>query len=252
MIYLVVGIPCIISAVLAYLFGSINTAIIVTKIVTKGGNIKEMGSKNAGFTNVLRCVGKVPAIITIVCDFLKAVVAVYVSVLIFNFGTRVASLALLGSSMDIWLNTNYTTLVADSSEICKYIAGFFCVIGHMFPIYFKFKGGKGVVAAIGMILVLDWRVFLIVLGSFLIVFLFTRIISISSLFGSLIYGPATFVITYFCVYNPSLATASPHSFGYVLVVSGIALLTGLVIIIKHHGNIGRLLRGEEKKITAKK
>ena len=66
----------VVAALIAYLLGSINTAVIVTKIVTKGkGDIREMGSKNAGFTNVLRSVGKVPAIFTIVCDFLKSIVA---------------------------------------------------------------------------------------------------------------------------------------------------------------------------------
>ncbi len=220
------------SAVAAYLFGSINTAIIVTKIVTKGGNIKEMGSGNAGFTNVLRCVGKLPAIVTIVCDFLKAVVAVLFSMLIFKaFGSP------LGDGC---------------GTVIEYISGYCCILGHMYPIYFRFQGGKGVVAAIGMICVLDWRTFLIVLGIFLVAFLITKIISVGSLLGSLFYAPVTFLVTYFFEYKPLLGTPKEESIEYVITVTAIALLAGLTIIIKHHENIKRLLNGEEKKITAKK
>ncbi len=244
--------PMIISSfffmIIAYLFGSINTAIIVTKIVTKGGNIKEMGSGNAGFTNVLRCVGKVPAVVTIVCDFLKAVVASLVTYFLFPFVFQVAEyLVTSHCHSDLPINEMYML-----RSIVMYLASLTCIIGHMFPIYFKFKGGKGVVAAIGMIAVLDWRVFLCVLGVFLIMFLITKIISISSLLGAVLYGPFTFLITYFFTYKPSLGTQNEISLEYVFIISIIALCTGLIVIIKHHENIVRLIHGEEKKITAKK
>ena len=109
--YLIIALSCIIPAILAYLLGSINTAIIVTKIVTKGGNIKEMGSGNAGFTNVLRCVGKVPAIITIVCYFLKAVVAVLLSNVFMWVGvavfTSTPTLLTLSSTTPVKLSANF-------------------------------------------------------------------------------------------------------------------------------------------------
>ncbi len=233
--------------IIAFFFGSINTAIIVTKIVTKGGNIKEMGSGNAGFTNVLRCVGKVPAIITIVCDFLKAVVAVLFTYFMFNIVFN--SLAYFENyEWGVWLESETSQL----RTVVMYLAGLACILGHMFPIYFKFKGGKGVVAAVGMIAVLDWRVFLCVLITFLIVFLFTRIISISSLVSAVLYGPYTFLITYFFTYKKYLGTPDRVSFQYVVVISVIALLAGIIVIIKHHENIVRLIHGEEKKITAKK
>ncbi|MCH5202976.1 MAG: glycerol-3-phosphate acyltransferase, partial [Oscillospiraceae bacterium] len=136
--------------------------------------------------------------------------------------------------------------------VCSYVAGYCCILGHMFPLYFHFKGGKGVVAAIGMMLILDWRVFLIILGSFLIIFSFSKIISLGSLVGAALYAPATFVITYFFIYKPTLATPTPLSLCYVFVLTAIALMGGITVIVKHHGNIKRLLRGEEKKITAKK
>lgn len=247
--YLIIAVSCIIPAVIAYLLGSINTAIIVTKVVTRGGNIKEMGSGNAGFTNVLRCVGKVPAIVTIVCDFLKAVVAVLLSYLFFWVCISVL-VQIFHSNDSVSFIAENQNLLVEGTSVCNYIAGFCCILGHMFPIYFHFKGGKGVVAAIGMIAVLDWRVFLIILGVFLIVFVCTKIISLGSLIGAVLYGPVTFLVTYFFEYNNQ--TSNVLSLSYVFVVSAIALMAGVTVIIKHHENIGRLLRGEEKKIKAKK
>ena len=247
--YLIIALSCIIPAILAYLLGSINTAIIVTKVVTKGVNIKGMGSGNAGFTNVLRCVGKVPAIITIVCDFLKAVVAVILSNVFIWVGVAVFTSIFHSNDAQVFLATNQNLLV-EGTSICNYVAGFCCILGHMFPIYFHFKGGKGVVAAIGMIFVLDWRTFLIILGILLIIFLCSKIISLGSLICAALYGPITFLVTYFFEYRNQ--TTQILSLTYVFIVSAIALLTGVVVIIKHHENIGRLLRGEEKKIKAKK
>lgn len=240
-------ITAVIFIIIAYLFGSINTAIIVTKIVTKGGNIKEMGSGNAGFTNVLRCVGKGPAIVTIVCDFLKAVVASLTTYFFFN-----TVLGLIAGNSKLLFTLPTDSYDNEIVTIVMYLSGFACILGHMFPVYFKFKGGKGVVAAIGMIAVLDWRVFLCVLGTFLIVFIITKIISISSLIGAGLYGPFTFLITYFFTYKPALGTDSEIPFSYVVTISVIGLLAGITVILKHHENIVRLIHGEEKKITAKK
>ncbi len=251
MTFLIYCVPIFISAVVAYLIGSVNTAIIVTKVVTKGGNIKEMGSKNAGFTNVLRCVGKGPAIVTIVCDFLKAVISALLAMGIFALGTIIMT-AIFGDASQVAHIAENPSMYAESMSICMYIAGYCCILGHMFPIYFNFMGGKGVVAAIGMILILDWRVFLIILGIFLIIFLCSKIISLGSLICAALYGPITFVITYFFSYKPSLVTKAPLTLSYVFAVSAIALLAGITVIIKHHENIKRLIHGEEKKIKAKK
>lgn len=216
----------LISVVAAYLLGSINTAVIVTKIVTGGKkDIREMGSGNAGFTNVLRSVGKVPAIFTIVCDFLKAIVAV-------AFGAFLFSL----------MNTEGHQM-AYIINIGKYLCGFACILGHSFPIYFHFKGGKGIVTAAGMMLVLDWRVFLMILATFLIVFIFSKIISLASLTCAAIYGVYTFILAYFVDHSSPL---------YVATCTVIAFGIGIFVIIKHKDNIKRLIKGEEKKITAKK
>ena len=106
----------LLSAVVAYLLGSINTAVLVTRIVTKGkSDIRQMGSGNAGFTNVLRCVGKVPAIVTIVCDALKCVIAVLIGGFIFSFAGQ-----LLGSQDTVFAN--------ELINCGKYIAGVFCIL----------------------------------------------------------------------------------------------------------------------------
>lgn len=216
----------LISVVIAYLLGSINTAVMVTRVVTKGKqDIRNMGSGNAGFTNVLRSVGKVPAIVTIVCDLLKAIIAVFVGGLLFSLMTAD------GASTD--------SIVT----IGKYICGFACILGHSYPIYFHFKGGKGIVTAAGMMLVLDWRVFLMILGTFLIVFIFSKIISLASLTSAALFGVYTFILAYF---------VDKGSAAYTAVCTIAAFGIGIFVIIKHKDNIKRLLKGEEKKITAKK
>lgn len=216
----------IISVVVAYLLGSINTAVMVTKVVTKGKqDIREMGSGNAGFTNVLRSVGKVPAIVTIICDLLKTVIAVFLGGLLFSFMT-------MGEASP-----------ESVIRVGKYLSGFACILGHSYPIYFNFKGGKGIVTAAGMILVLDWRLFLLILGTFLIVFICSKIISLSSLVSSAMFGVYTFIFACFVDKGSALYTA-------VCTVAAFGI--GIFIIIKHKDNIKRLMKGEEKKITAKK
>lgn len=224
----------LLSAVVAYLLGSINTAVLVTRIVTKGkSDIRQMGSGNAGFTNVLRCVGKVPAIVTIVCDALKCVIAVLIGGFIFLFAGQ-----LLGSQDTVFAN--------ELINCGKYIAGVFCILGHSYPVYFHFKGGKGVVTAAALIATEDWRVFICIIATFLIVFAFTKIISISSIISAVLYAPYTFVMTFVFDYP------SGYSLYYVIMSTIAALIIGIFVIVKHKENIGRLMRGEEKKITDKK
>lgn len=225
----------IVTTLLGYLLGSINFAIIITKIVDKKKDIREMGSGNAGFTNVLRSVGKGPAVFTIVFDFLKAIIAVVVGGILFSTITSNSSIQLV-----------------EFSTYGKYLAGLCCIVGHMFPIYFGFKGGKGVVTTAALIAVADWRVFLAVISVFAIVFIISKIISLSSLIGAVCYPIATFLFLYFIDYRPVLDTENAHSLSYVIISTLFTLFIGLCVIIKHKSNIERLLNGTEKKITAKK
>lgn len=222
----------IIVAVAAYLLGSINTAVMVTRIVTKGKkDIRQLGSGNAGFTNVLRSVGKVPAIITIVSDALKCVIAVILGGIVFSF-----------------IGTESQVLSNEFVNCGKYIAGIFCILGHSYPIYFHFKGGKGVVTAAALMLVEDWRVFLCILTTFLIIFLVTKIISAASITCAALYAPYTFAVTFIFDY----LSGAGYSLAYVILSTCAALVIGVFVAVKHKENIKRLLRGEEKKITAKK
>ena len=224
----------LITAVIAYLIGSINPAVIVTKIVTKGQkDIREMGSGNAGFTNVLRSVGKVPAVITIVCDALKCIAAVFIAYFIFvRFGNITGG--------DEWFKTCFLKCV-------KYFAGVFCILGHCFPLYFHFKGGKGIVTAAALMLASDWRVFLLILATFLIVFIISKIISLGSITGALMYAPYTFAVTF--IFDHLLTQSC---LWYVLVSTFCALVVGIFATVMHKENIKRLRRGEEKRIHAKK
>ncbi|MDD5796437.1 MAG: glycerol-3-phosphate 1-O-acyltransferase PlsY [Oscillospiraceae bacterium] len=221
----------IITAVTAYLLGSINTAVIVTKVTT-GKDIRSMGSGNAGFTNVLRSVGKVPAVFTIICDFLKGVAAVLIGGLIFW------SIPSNGSEI----------LTNEYIAVGKYLAGVCCILGHSYPLYFHFKGGKGVVTAAALMVMVDWRVFLLIIGTFLIIFLATKTISIASISCAALYGFYTLAI----LLTYDYFSGAGYSLTYVIFSTAAALLIGVFVIIKHKDNIKRILRGEEKKITAKK
>ena len=228
----------ILLAVFAYILGSINFAVVFTRIVKKQ-DIRTLGSGNAGFTNVLRCVGVFPAVMTFVFDFLKAVISVLTARLLISY-LPVEGL-LDGSS----LKTEYM-------YYSMLVAGLFCVIGHSFPVFFNFKGGKGVVTTAAMMAVVDWRFFLFVLGTFLVVFIFSRIISLSSIIAGIMMGPACFCVTYFFMYKPALESHDPYSLPFVWVSTILAASIGIFAIIKHKDNIKRILKGEEKKITAKK
>lgn len=222
------------AAVVAYLIGSINPAIVVTKVKTHK-DIRTMGSGNAGFTNVLRSVGVAPAVITIICDYLKGILAVLIGYLIFQ-------------SMPI---TNDVARL-EYVKYGGYLAGVFVIIGHSFPIFYGFRGGKGVVTANALMIVVDWRVFLLVLAAFLIVVLFTRLISLGSLAGAAMFPIFTCLSTYFWDYLPRLGTPDEIRFRFVLISTGCALVICAMIFLRHHENIKRLIAGEEKKITPKK
>ena len=135
-------IGAIACAVIAYLFGSINCGLLISKCY--GKDIREYGSGNAGATNMLRTHGKGLAILTLICDALKGTIAVIIAACLDAFLTP-------GGTPDAWVIGNL-----------KYIAGVFAVLGHDFPIFFGFRGGKGVATSLGVVLALNWQVGLIV------------------------------------------------------------------------------------------
>lgn len=222
----------IIAVVAAYLIGSINTSIIVTKFVMHE-DIRTMGSGNAGFTNVLRCAGKAPAVITFIGDFLKGIIAV-----------GIAYLLMLDVSGDG---------AAVFRSYIAYITGLFVVIGHMFPLYYKFKGGKGVVTTAAVMLMTDWRVLIVALIIFFIVFLSTKIISKCALLNAAMYPVVTLILKLLDC-NGILSAISPLNnppVSFIVLSTVVTLITAVLVIVKHKDNIKRILDGTEKKITPK-
>ena len=131
-----------------------------------------------------------------------------------------------------------------------FIAGFACLLGHVFPIYFGFRGGKGVVTSAAMMALIDWRVFLIVLLVFVITFAAKKIVSLGSVLGAAVYPVATFLVTFFFDYRMQfLSMVSDATLSYVIASTVFAMLIGLTVIILHRANIKRLLAGEEKRIS---
>ena len=207
----------ILSFVLAYLLGSVNTSVIVGK--SKGIDIRKKGSGNAGMTNTLRVVGKGAAVLVFVFDFLKTIIALLLAVFIGKM------------------------LVPESKEAAtymKYVAGFGAVLGHNFPIYFGFKGGKGIVCSIAVILFLDWRIGAIIATVCILIMIITKYVSLGSVIGAIIYP--IFVIAF----NPDF---SQKTVPYYLAMS---VVISLLALYRHRANISRLLKGTESKLGQKK
>ena len=214
----------IVIAIAAYLIGSVNPSIILSKTFG-GADIRSAGSGNAGATNMLRTYGKKMAIATLVLDVLKGVIAVLIA--------RVVD--------DLFL-----CHISTSSELSKhivgslpYISGFFAAVGHNFPVFFGFRGGKGVATGIGVILALNWQIGLIILVVALTIMAVTRYVSLGSIIGASLF--------------PILLLAFSLGKGEIDVFSlFFALALAVLVVARHHSNIKRLLKGEENKLFAKK
>ena len=217
--------PIVFVAIGSYLIGGINASILVTKAFNPGHDIRDVGSGNAGFTNVLRTQGIKMGVITFVIDFLKGIAAVWFSEIIFS----IFRVNLIGNNFPIEI-------------FLKYLTCLMCVIGHMFPCFFDFKGGKSILVTWSSMLLIDWRIFVILISVFLITLIFTKIVSLSSIFAAIILPVAAFVCNYFIDYKRT---------GNIFVV-WIPLLFCVVIssvvIVKHRGNIMRIAKGEEKRL----
>lgn len=212
----------IIMLAVPYLLGGINTSIIVTKLKT-GKDIRSMGSGNAGLTNTLRTQGKGTAVVVLLGDVAKAVAAVLI--------VRFAFLLLADVR---------TFDAASGMTWVEYMAAFMTVVGHVFPVYYGFKGGKGVLAAISGIFVLDWRTGCILLGVFIVLVAITRYVSLGSCVSSAL----------FCVCTALFGSLVDNDPAFI-VNAIIAAFTGGLIIFMHRGNIQRLINHTEKKLGEK-
>lgn len=189
---------CIVGA---YLLGSISSAVLITRMFVNA-DIREQGSGNPGTTNVLRVAGKKAAAGVFIFDVLKGAIPVYAGFL-FGFGPMMLSVIALSAC-----------------------------IGHMYPIFFAFKGGKAVATALGAMMPLNGWLALCLLGTWLLVFVLTRISSLAAII-TLSLAPA-----YTYIFKPEYTVA-------------VALLCAL-IILKHKSNIMRLWRKQENRLKTTK
>ncbi len=205
----------IIMGIIAYLIGSINFSVIVSKKMA-GFDVREKGSGNAGSTNVLRSVGKRAALLTLLGDLLKGVVAILFAILV--------------------------GVIAKNSDksLLLQLAGVFVVIGHTFPIFFGFKGGKGVATALGVLLMTNWKIGLICLVFALVIMAFSRMVSMGSV-GAAILFP---ILTLFINTNYTVTDGS----GYFIY----SIILALFVAFNHRSNIKRILNGTENKLSFKK
>lgn len=192
-----------VATYIAYLFGSISSAIIVCKLMGLP-DPRSTGSRNPGATNVLRIGGKKAALITLLGDMLKGVIPVLAAIW-WGFDSLGVSLVLLGA-----------------------------FLGHLFPIFFRFEGGKGVATALGGLLALYWPIGLSWIATWLVMAIVFRYSSLAAITASLLVPFYTWFFT--------------HNLTYVVTIS----VMSLILILRHHSNIKKLWRGEESKIGKKK
>ena len=205
----------IIMAIIAYLIGSVNFSVILSKKMA-GFDVREKGSGNAGATNMLRSVGKKAAALTLLCDALKGIVAILFAVIV----GKIAK------------NSDKALLVQ--------IAGILVVLGHTFPIFFGFKGGKGVATSLGVLLMTNWKIGLICLVFALVLMALTKMVSMGSV-GAAILFP---VLVLFIHTNYTVSEGSSY-----LIYS---IILAVIVAFNHRSNIQRILSGTENKISFKK
>ena len=195
------------AAVAAYLCGCFNGALFTSRLFFHD-DVRTHGSGNAGSTSMLRNYGKLPAVATILGDMAKVAVAILLVRL------------LVGNE-----------LYAQQTIFIKSFAGLFCVLGHIFPCFFRFKGGKGVATCGGMVFMIDWRIALILLAVFIVAVLITKWVSLGSILMAILY-PVLMGLFYKSV-----------------PITLISVVFAAIVLVAHRENIKRILNGTESKIT---
>lgn len=213
------------AMIAGYLLGSLNSAIIISKMLY-GDDIRKHGSGNAGLTNMLRTYGKKAAGLTLLGDVLKTALAIVIGSVLGGFGYfRLISMSYLTSPLPL-----------------NYIAGFFAVIGHILPIYYKFKGGKGVLCTSAMALILTPIEFLILLAVFVLLVSWTKYVSL---------GSVTVAFLYPIVVSGHIKVAFSGAIKMNGVMALITILLAIIIVYCHRGNLQRISEGTERKISFK-
>ena len=210
---------CILIAIIAYLIGSINFSVILSKKMA-GFDVRQKGSGNAGTTNMIRSVGKKAAAITLICDILKGVVSIGIAILVgylFN---------------------------AQNKSILVQIAAIAVVIGHTFPIFFGFKGGKGVATSLGVLIMTNWQIGLICLAIAIIIMAITKMVSLGSCMAAIAFP----LLTYFAANifeNAYIVKEGSSYFVYSIILA-------VIVLFNHRSNIKRIITGKENKLSFKK
>jgi len=207
----------LVVAIIGYLLGSIPFGFLLVKFF-RGQDVRQTGSGNIGATNVARTGSKWLAIATLVLDALKGAVAV-----------------LLGTGIGLRSNACAGASPCPAAAHLAAIGALAAVVGHMFPVWLKFKGGKGVATALGVFLVLFPKAILISLAIFIIVVVVTRYVSLGSILGAI-----AFPIAAYFMGSTDWQTLLP------------ACLISLMVVLKHHENIRRLLAGNENRFGGRK
>ena len=208
----------IIVAVIAYLIGSVNFSVLISKKMA-GFDVREKGSGNAGTTNMLRSVGKKAAVITLICDILKGVISIAIAIIV---GSIVKNL---------------------DKELLLQIAGIAVVLGHTFPIFFGFKGGKGVATSLGVLLMSNWQIGLICLVFAIVLMALTRMVSLGSCAAAVLFPVLTLFI------NQHYTVLTDGKNGRVYFVYSVIL--AIIVLYNHRSNIKRILSGTENKLSFK-
>ena len=217
---------CLLTALGGYLLGSILFGVLISKVLYND-DVRSHGSGNAGMTNVLRTYGKLAAVLTTLGDVGKSVAAVRLGCFIFD--------ALLSGTGAAWQNP--------LDPVCgAYLASIFCMIGHSRPIFFGFKGGKGVLVGAGAALATEPLVCAVLLGIFLVEFAITRIVSLGSIIIAALYPVATLI-------NLLAHGADAATVAFSTVCC--AIMAAMVIWL-HRSNIERLKNGTEYRFGEKK
>lgn len=210
----------IFTFVFSYLLGSVNSAITVCKIL-KHKDIRDYGSGNAGLTNVIRTFGKGCALVTLLCDLAKGVLAVVICRLVVTYG--------------------FDVTFFNDSRFIGYIAGICVMLGHIFPIFYGFHGGKGVLIAATTLIAIDPLTCVFSVGVFLIVFFITKYVSVGSMTAAVAYPIFTYITQTFIFRSEG-----------VLINTFMAAIIAVVIIYMHRSNIQRLMNGTENRFGKKK
>ena len=221
-------ITILIAAAIGYLIGSLNGAIVSVRLL-KHEDVRKFGSGNAGLTNVLRCFGKGCGILTAVIDLGKGAAAMLLTQAI----CRALDMAPVSDGTGDANNYRWTL----------YVAAIFVVLGHVFPIWHGFHGGKGVLVGVSVFLVINPLLFVVLMAIFGIVLGLSKYVSLSSIIATACVIPATLLLERF---------QRGADWSMSLMYAGLIAFAAALVIWSHRENIGRLKAGTERRIGDKK